>query len=239
MISAPHRILRAVTRSAAVVALGLFAAACGDAADGQVGAAADRSTTDSAGQTTVFGGLPCAAADGSSPKVEQFAAYPPTCIEQDTTYRAIIETSQGTLHVDLLAGLAPLAVNSFVNLARYHYFDDTTCHRAIKSFVVQCGDPTGTGMGNPGYRFPDELEGLDGYRIGAVAMANSGADTNGSQFFIITGDDGAMLPPKYTLFGLVADDDLGLVAALDAIANTTDGPPLEPIDIISVTIEQV
>ena len=230
-----HRSLLAVC-----VAGALLLAACGDSTTAGEDSAdtTTPSETSASTDTTVFGGLPCAEADGSSPKVPQFAAYPPTCIEEGVGYRAVIETNRGTLHIDLRADIAPIAVNSFVNLARYHYFDNTTCHRAIKNFVVQCGDPTGSGGGNPGYTFPDELAGFDGYRIGSVAMANAGPNTNGSQFFIITGDDGAMLPPLYTLFGQVADDDLSLVAELDAIANPQDGAPLEPIDIISVTIEE-
>lgn len=185
-------------------------------------------------------GLPdgCAAADASSAKQQQFDAYPPMCLVDGATYVAVIETNHGTLRVALRPEIAPLTVNSFVNLARFHYFDGTTCHRAIAQFVVQCGDPTATGTGGPGYEFEDELAGFDGYEIGSVAMANAGPNTNGSQFFIITGPNGAALPPNYTLFGKVTDDTLDLVAALDALANPSDGPPLEPIDIVSVTIEQ-
>ena len=127
-------------------------------------------------------------------------------------------------------------VLGFDNLPRYlqgHPF-----FGAIAGFVVQCGDPTATGTGNPGYKFDDELGSIEPYRIGSVAMANSGPNTNGSQFFIISGDDGALLPPNYTLFGQVIDDDLGMVATLDALGNPQDGPPLEPIDIISVTITE-
>ena len=123
-------------------------------------------------------------------------------------------------------------------LARYHYFDDTECHRAIPDFVVQCGDPTATGTGGPGYRFPDELPGPGEYQIGSLAMANSGPDTNGSQFFIITGDNGAALPPQYSLFGEVVEGLETTVADLNAVANPDDNgvPPLEEIIIESVTI---
>ena len=128
-------------------------------------------------------------------------------------------------------------MNNFVNLARFHYFDGTTCHRAIQSFVVQCGDPTATGSGGPGYEFADELPD-EPYRVGSIAMANSGPNTNGSQFFIISGTDGAALPPNYSLFGQVDDADLPVVAALDALGNPADGPPLQPIDILTVTIDE-
>ena len=85
--------------------------------------------------------------------------------------------------------------------------------------------------------FADELDKIEPYRIGSVAMANSGPNTNGSQFFIITGDSGTQLPPNYTLFGQVSDDDLSVITALDAVANPADGPPLTPIDIASISIQ--
>ena len=179
----------------------------------------------------------CAAADGSAAKQQQFSAAPPMCLQNGKTYGATIETNHGTVHMTLRADIAPKTVNNFVNLARFHYFDGTTCHRAIQSFVVQCGDPTATGRGGPGYEFADELP-SEPYRVGSIAMANSGADTNGSQFFIISGNDGAALPPSYSLFGQVDDADLPVVATLDALGNPGDGPPLQPIDIVKVTIDE-
>ena len=174
----------------------------------------------------------------SSPRQDTFVGGPPMCLQDGHTYQALIETNYGTLHVDLRPDIAPITVNSFVNLARFHYFDETTCHRAIQGFVVQCGDPTATGTGGPGYEFADELDAIEPYQIGSVAMANAGPNTNGSQFFIITGDNGATLPPNYTLFGQVDPDDMAIVVALDAVANPADGPPLTPIDIVKVTITE-
>lgn len=216
-------------------------AACGDnstTAEPETTANADESATaDSTGDAgSGDAAAACAPADGSAAKQGSFAAAPPVCIEQGTGYSAVIETNHGTLHATLRADLAPMTVNSFVNLARYHYFDGTTCHRAIVGFVVQCGDPTATGTGGPGYEFDDELARIEPYRIGSIAMANAGPNTQGSQFFIITGDNGAALPPQYTLFGQVDDDDLAVVVALDAVANPQDGPPIQPIDIVKVTI---
>jgi cyclophilin family peptidyl-prolyl cis-trans isomerase len=117
-------------------------------------------------------------------------------------YTAEVQTNKGTFSITLLPRVAPLAVNNFVFLARHHFYDGTIFHRIIKSFMVQTGDPTGTGLGGPGYKFKDEPVHLK-YTIGTVAMANSGPNTNGSQFFIVTGPGGAGLPPSYTIFGRV------------------------------------
>ena len=183
----------------------------------------------------------CPAPDGSSPKQTQFDAAPPMCLTPGTTYVATITTNHGTIHATLDQAIAPETVNSFVYLARNHYFDDTPCHRAIPGFVVQCGDPTGTGTGGPGYETPVEIDPNTTYAIGDLAMAKRrGATTNGSQFFIISGDDGAALPPEYSLFGKVDPADLGVVATLDALGNPDPSaggvPPKEPITIQSVTI---
>ena len=126
-----------------------------------------------------------------------------------------------------------------MTLAWFHYFDDTECHRAIPGFVVQCGDPTATGTGGPGYRFADELPLAGEYELGSIAMANSGPDTNGSQFFIITGAQGAALPPQYNLFGKVIAGE-NVVAELDGVANPDNNgvPPLDQILIESVTITE-
>lgn len=182
----------------------------------------------------------CPADDGSSEPRQEFDAYPPTCIDPARTYTAEIVTNFGAITIELDPARAPLAVNSFVTLARYHYFDGTECHRAIPGFVVQCGDPTATGSGGPGYRFPDELPDAGEYQIGSLAMANSGPDTNGSQFFVVTGANGAALPPQYTLFGQVTDGLDTTLPALDAVANPQSNgvPPLEQIVIESVTITE-
>ena len=151
-----------------------------------------------------------------------------------------MSTNKGDFTIELDQSKAPLAVNSFVTLARYKYFDGTQCHRAIPNFVVQCGDPTATGSGGPGYQFADELPAQGDYKIGSIAMANSGPNTNGSQFFIITGSDGAALPPQYTLFGQVTKGLDTTVPALDAAGNSENNgvPPKELIVISSVTIVQ-
>ncbi len=126
------------------------------------------------------------AADGSSERTTSFAEAPPMCIDPAKSYTAEIETTKGTFTIDLNAAGAPDTVNNFVVLARYHYYDDVPFHRIIPGFVVQGGDAVGgpsLGAGNPGYQFDDELP-ETAYEIGSVAMANSGPDTNGSQFFV-------------------------------------------------------
>jgi cyclophilin family peptidyl-prolyl cis-trans isomerase len=180
----------------------------------------------------------CPATDGSEPQQTEFEEYPPFCVDVTKTYTAEVTTNFGAFTIELDTDRAPLTVNSFVMLAWYGYFDDTECHRAIPGFVVQCGDPTATGTGGPGYSFPDELPSAGEYQIGSIAMANSGPNTNGSQFFIITGPDGAALPPQYSLFGQVVDGLDTTVTALDGVANPADNgvPPLEQILIESVTI---
>src|SRR5579864_5863573 len=139
-------------------------------------------------------------------------------LDEGKRYSATLQTSEGALTIDLLADQAPNTVNNFVFLAREGYYDGVPFHRIIKGFMVQTGDPTGTGSGGPGYRFADEPVRLR-YTKGIVAMANAGPNTNGSQFFIVHGDD-VGLPPNYTIFGRVREG----LDVLDKIANTPVGP---------------
>ncbi len=181
---------------------------------------------------------PCPKADGTEARVTSFVAPPPMCIDQDKYYSAVVTTNKGVLTITLDPAYAPETVNNFVVLARYHFFDNTVCHRIVPGFVVQCGDPTGTGTGGPGYTFADELPDDGDYVIGSVAMANSGPDTNtnGSQFFIISGDHGASLPPKYSLFGEVHSDQDQVIEDLDAAGSLRGTPTKELVYIESVDI---
>jgi cyclophilin family peptidyl-prolyl cis-trans isomerase len=158
------------------------------------------------------------------------------CIDLSKRYTATMETTKGTMTIALDPAGAPRTVNNFVFLARYHYYDDVVFHRIIPGFVIQGGDPTGTGTGGPGYRFEDELPKAGRYEIGSLAMANAGPDTNGSQFFIISGPDGARLPPSYALFGKVVAG-LDVVGALEATGSRS-GSPSERVAMISVTIAE-
>jgi peptidylprolyl isomerase len=179
---------------------------------------------------------PCPAADGSSPKLQSFDGPPPMCIDPSKRYSAEVATSKGAMTIALDPIAAPKTVNSFVFLARYHYFDGIAFHRIIPGFVLQGGDPTGSGSGGPGYRFEDELPQAGRYELGSLAMANAGPNTNGSQFFVISGPSGERLPPQYSLFGKVVSG-LDVVAAIDEV-GTNSGKPTETVTIESVTITE-
>jgi cyclophilin family peptidyl-prolyl cis-trans isomerase len=176
------------------------------------------------------------ATDGSSPQQRKFDEEPPMLIDTNKRYVATMTTSHGTMVIALDPLAAPKAVNSFVFLARYHYYDGVVFHRIIPGFVLQGGDPTGTGSGGPGYRFADELPEPGRYKLGSLAMANSGPNTNGSQFFVISGPDGVRLPPLYSHFGEVVSG-LEVIETIDAI-GTRSGTPTEQVVIQSVTIEE-
>jgi peptidylprolyl isomerase len=157
------------------------------------------------------------------------------CIDPALSYAATMDTSLGTLEIELFASTAPQTVNNFVFLARYHYFDGLNFHRIINGFVCQGGCPEGSGRGNPGYRFADELPTAGSYEVGSLAMANAGPNTNGSQFFIISGADGARLPPQYALFGKVTSG-LDIVEAMQRVKTGPGDRPVDEVRINSVTI---
>ena len=125
-------------------------------------------------------------------------------IDTDKRYVATMVTSHGTMVIALDALAAPRTVNSFVFLARYHYYDGVVFHRIIPGFVLQGGDPTGSGSGGPGYRFADELPSEGRYEIGSLAMANAGPNTNGSQFFITVAPT-PWLDNKHAIFGEIVE----------------------------------
>ena len=174
--------------------------------------------------------------DGSSPQRRQFDAAPAMIIDPTKSYGATMVTSKGTLEILLDALGAPTTVNSFVFLSRWHYYDGVVFHRIIPGFVLQGGDPTGSGAGGPGYRFADELPKPGRYELGSLAMANSGPNTNGSQFFVISGPDGVRLPPLYSHFGKVVKG-LEVVSLINDL-GTPSGKPKEDVVIESVTISE-
>lgn len=165
---------------------------------------------------------------------KQYDKAPEVTIDLDTTYAGKLETSLGPITIELDPARAPIAVNNFVHLAKDGYYDGVIFHRVVPGFVIQGGDPTGTGRGGPGYKFRDELEGEGGYSRGTVAMANAGPNTNGSQFFICLED--VALPHQYTIFGKVTDG----MDTVDAIADLprTGERPSEDAVIERVTIQE-
>ncbi|GBD11193.1 putative peptidyl-prolyl cis-trans isomerase [bacterium HR23] len=171
--------------------------------------------------------------------LKQWSAPPPMQIDINKRYQAVLVTTEGDIVIDLFPKEAPKTVNNFVFLARQGFYDGVKFHRIIKGFMVQTGDPTGTGMGGPGYTFEDEPVRRD-YTPGIVAMANAGPNTNGSQFFIMHGS--APLPKAYTIFGQVAQG----MEVVDRIANTpvTAGPggelsrPTRDVRILRVEIRE-
>ncbi len=153
---------------------------------------------------------------------KHYTAPPPMQIDTGSTYHAIIKTNRGTILLRLHPTEVPLTVNNFIVLARDGYYDGVTFHRVVPHFLIQGGDPTGTGKGGPGYRFKDEPVRRP-YRVGTVAMANAGPDTNGSQFFICV-EDQPNLPPGYTIFGHV-------VAGMDVVRSIRVGDVMQVVTI--------
>ncbi len=179
----------------------------------------------------------------SRPPAARSVGMPPATPASTATYQATITTNRGDVVIDLLNSKATCTVNSFVYLAAKKYFNSTKCHRMTTSgslFVLQCGDPTGTGSGGPGYKFADENLAGATYPEGTVAMANSGANTNGSQFFLVYKN--STLSPGYTPFGQIVSG-LGIIqnvakAGTDNSNGSGDGHPKESVVIESVTIKK-
>ena len=173
--------------------------------------------------------------DGSAPKQQKFAEAPEMGIDPAKRYTATMETSMGTLVIALDPIAAPRTVNNFVYLAAQHYYDGVIFHRIISGFMCQGGDPDGSGRGGPGYKFGDELPKPGKYQIGSVAMANAGPNTNGSQFFIVSGPSGCGLPPLYSLFGQVVKG-LDIVEMMQNVPTGPGDRPKTDVVIKSVAI---
>lgn len=218
-------------------------------------AADDGATTTTGPSTTVAQGAPlpappegitlteateCPPADGAEERVVKFAGPPPECIDPTATYTATFSTSQGDFTATLDTEAAPKAVNNFVVLARYRYYDGVPFHRVVPGFVIQAGDGDGEPWGNNdlGYSIEDELpESAAAYADYALAMANSGPDTNGSQFFVVLPGGGAQLQPLYSKFGQVTEGT-DVVDAIGALGTPAAAEPSEVVLIESVTITE-
>lgn len=166
---------------------------------------------------------------------KSYSSAPDLTIDLGKTYSAKLSTNRGDIDIELFTEKSPLAVNNFVFLAREGFYDGVIFHRVISGFMIQGGDPTGTGRGGPGYKFRDEIEGNGEYARGTVAMANAGPNTNGSQFFIMHRD--YRLPHNYTIFGKVTE---GLETVDEIASSETDRSdrPNEDNVITTVTIAE-
>ncbi|NDI34518.1 peptidylprolyl isomerase [Chengkuizengella sediminis] len=164
-------------------------------------------------------------------------------IDSSKKYSAVIHTSKGEFTVQLFAETAPITVNNFVFLANENFYEGITFHRIMETFMIQTGDPTGTGRGGPGYQFEDELETPHSYEPGIVAMANSGSNTNGSQFFICTGEDSRNLnlAPNYTIFGKVIEgmETVTNIAKTPVTMNPNGGDSSPSLPTEEVTIKSI
>ena len=238
----------------AVVAVSL-AAACGGPSPA---APAQKSAAEQSKPTPAGAASPAAQASpkpaGGSPAAatkeqanvqnqgKQWSSPPAMQIDPNKTYVATIKTSLGDMKAELYAKDAPNTVNNFVFLANQDFYDGVVFHRVINGFMVQTGDPTGTGRGGPGYRFNDELNNPRGYTKGTLAMANAGPNTQGSQFFICHGPGAERLPHNYTIFGKVTEglDVLDKIAGVQVRpgAGGENSSPVDPPRMTDVTVQE-
>jgi cyclophilin family peptidyl-prolyl cis-trans isomerase len=235
-----------------LLALVLVLAACGTPTDNSVPAGDSTGSQPSSAASTAPAASASTAPEASASPAggegavgtdpvernDMYSAAPAMSVDPNKKYTATIETTKGTMKAELYAKEAPKTVNNFVFLARENFYQNVKFHRIIKGFMVQTGDPTGTGTGGPGYEFEDESIPAElSYNRGTLAMANAGPDTNGSQFFIMHAD--YPLQKDYTIFGTLTEGE----DVLDAIANTpTTGQegstPTEDVRIVNVTITE-
>jgi cyclophilin family peptidyl-prolyl cis-trans isomerase len=201
------------------------------------------STSPTSGSTPPASTTAASKTTAASPRVTKWTNPPAMQIDTKKTYYATMETSLGTFKIELFASESPVTVNNFVFLAKQNYFNGIIFHRIIKDFMIQTGDPTGTGSGGPGYRFGDELPVKHQYEPGIVAMANAGPNTNGSQFFVCTGSSSKNLnsSPNYTQFGRVVEgmDIVLKIASVKVVSNGREtSQPADPPLIKGITITE-
>lgn len=207
-----------------LLALALSLAACGGGDDNE-------------GSSSSANG-DCETVDAPAPKADGGETKPTDSLEAGTTYDLVVETNCGDFTIRLDPKLAPKTTASLVALAEDGFYDGTTFHRVVPGFVIQGGDPTGTGTGGPGYTTTDAPPTDTRYTEGTVAMAKGPADpagTSGSQFFVVTAPD-AGLPPDYAVVGTVTEG-METVSAIEAL-GTGDGPPAQPVVIEKVTVRK-
>jgi len=201
--------------------ISLFISACGS---NEVEEITETTIQDNKGESTM-----------SDEKV--YSSMPEMSIDQSKSYTAVIQTSMGDLSVEFFSDTAPITVNNFISLSNDGYYDNIIFHRVISGFMIQGGDPSGTGHGEygkfPGYTFEDELNNQQPYEKGILAMANAGPNTNGSQFFIMHVD--YPLPYQYTIFGKVTDG-LDVIDTIASVQTAEGDKPVEDVVILGVTV---
>jgi peptidyl-prolyl cis-trans isomerase B (cyclophilin B) len=218
-----------------VTVLVLALAGCGGSDDDGGGETTEATPPTTTAQATTGG---CSAVSAPTPKADGGQTAPTKPLDAATTYDLVVETNCGAFTIRLDQKKAPKTAASLVALAENGFFDGTTFHRVVPGFVIQGGDPTGTGTGGPGYQTVDPPPQSAAYTRGVVAMAKTGTEppgTAGSQFFVVTGAD-AGLPPDYAIVGTVTDG-MDSVEAIEAL-GVGDGPPSEPVVIDKVTVEE-
>jgi cyclophilin family peptidyl-prolyl cis-trans isomerase len=234
------RRLTTTVLTACVLAL----AACGDDEETAGGGGSDTAAAETTAETTgeqASAAAGCRAVDEPKPKkVPSKAKRPKMTVDEKKRYTAVVKTNCGTFRMSLDVKRAPKTVNSFVSLARSGFFDDTAFHRIVPGFVIQGGDPLGTGQGGPGYDVVEAPPENVKYTKGVVAMAKTELDdpgTSGSQFYVVTAED-AGLPPEYALLGKVSGGQEVVDRIGEAPNDPADNRPTEPIVMEDVTIQE-
>jgi peptidyl-prolyl cis-trans isomerase B (cyclophilin B) len=226
-----------VSRLPLLLALVLALAACGGGDEEGAETTTEAATTEAATTAESSASGECETAEAPEPKADGGQQPPADSLDEAKTYDLVVETNCGSFTIQLDQMTAPKTAASLVSLAESGFFDGTTFHRVVPGFVIQGGDPTGTGTGGPGYKTVDVPPPGAAYTEGVVAMAKAGFEapgTSGSQFFVVTGAD-VGLPAEYAVVGKVTDG-LETVKTIDSL-GVGDGPPSDPVVIEKVTVE--
>jgi peptidyl-prolyl cis-trans isomerase B (cyclophilin B) len=230
-----------LARLLVVLTCALALAACGSDDESAESATTAATTTEASTGVSTDGSSAsggCEPVEAPAPKSDGGESPPKDALDEQTTYGLVVETNCGSFRITLDQEQAPKTAASLVSLARSGFFDGTTFHRVVPGFVIQGGDPTGTGTGGPGYQTVDPPPSDAAYTKGVVAMAKAGSEapgTSGSQFFVVTGAD-VGLPPDYAIVGEVTEG-LDTVLAIDAL-GVADGPPSQPVVIEHVSVTE-